>query len=225
MKGDSVGELLTRVLAIGLVAALVPVPILIVLVILAGPSGLSRAWWFVLGFAGSLLVAGAVGLFVASEAGVAFDSTVISAIGLILGVAFLFMAARFALQQRGHKGLAGANARTLSELSRGRVVALGVVAGALNPKTLPIFLTGVAAIAGDGQPALTRSLALALLTGTASVGVALPPMLLTVAPGTHTTRALERVRRRVEPHATVVAILLLALIGLAYLAFGVAGLR
>jgi threonine/homoserine/homoserine lactone efflux protein len=135
------------------------------------------------------------------------------------------MAARFALRQRGHTGLSGANALTLSGLSRGRVVTLGVVAGALNPKTLPIFLTGVAAIAGDGQPTLTRSLALVLLTGTASVGVALPPLLLTVAPGTRTTRALERVRRIVEPHATVVAILLLVLIGLAYLAFGVAGLR
>jgi hypothetical protein len=68
-----VGELFARVVAIGLVAALVPVPILIVLLILAGPRGLVRAWWFVLGFASSLLVASAAGLLVASQSGVGFD--------------------------------------------------------------------------------------------------------------------------------------------------------
>ena len=67
------GELVARVVAIGLVAALVPVPILIVLIILATPGGLGRAWWFVLGFAGSLLLAGAAALLIAGQSRLASD--------------------------------------------------------------------------------------------------------------------------------------------------------
>jgi threonine/homoserine/homoserine lactone efflux protein len=217
-------DLLARVVAIGLVAALVPVPILIVLVLLAAPGGLARAWWFVFGFAGSLLVAGAAALLVAHESGVSFDPRALSAVGLVIGVAFLLMAARLAMRQRSQSGVLEAKALTLGGLSSGRVAALGVVAGALNPKTLPIFLTGVAAIAVAGESAAGQSLALALLTGTASVGVAIPPLLLT-APGQRTAGALERVRRAAEPYAATVAIALLALVGLAYVVFGLAGLR
>lgn len=218
-------DLLARVLAIGVVAALVPIPILVVLVILAGPSGLRRAWSFVLGFAGSLLVAGAAALLIASESGAPFDPKVLSAIGLVIGVAFLLMAVRLAVSRRNGGGFAGASGLTLTDVSGGRAAALGVVAGALNPKTLPIFLTGVAAIAAGGASAVSRSLALVLLTAVASVGVAIPPLLLMAAPGERTGRALARVRQAGERHATVVALVLLVLVGLAYVAFGVAGLR
>ena len=219
------GELLARVVAIGLVTALVPVPIFIVLVILAGPSGLVRAWWFVLGFAGSLLLAGAAALLVAGETGTAVDLRALSAIGLVIGVAFLLMAARLALRQRQHLGVSGANELTVAGLTSRRIAALGVVAGALNPKTLPVFLTAVATIAIAGQSAPARGLALVLLTATASVGVVVPPLLVTVAPGQRTARVLERVQRAVQPHVEVIAITLLALIGLAYVVFGAAGLR
>jgi hypothetical protein len=218
-------DLLARVLAIGLVAALVPIPILIVLVILATPGGLSRAWWFVLGLAGSLLVAGAVALVVANGSRASFNPRALSVAGLAIGVAFLLMATRLAARQLRKTGSPVMNALTMRRLSVGRAAALGVVAGALNPKTLPIFLTGVAAIAVAGESAAGQSLALALLAGTASVGVAIPPLILTAAPGHQTATALERVRRLAEPHAAIVAIALLALVGLAYLIVGLAGLR
>ncbi len=148
------GELVARVVAIGLAAAIVPVPILIVLIILATPGGLGRAWWFVLGLVGSLLLAGATALLVAGQSRLALDRRVLSAIGLVIGIAFLLMAARLALRHRRHPDDPQANALTVSGLATGRIAALGVVAGALNPKTLPIFLTGVAAIAMDGQSRL-----------------------------------------------------------------------
>ena len=202
-------DLLARVLAIGVVAALVPIPILVVLVILAGPSGLSRAWSFVIGFAGSLLVAGTAALLVASESGTSFDPNPLSAIGLVIGAAFLLMAARLAVSRRNGGGLPGASGLTLTGFSGGRAAALGVVAGALNPKTLPIFLIGFAAIAVGGESIGSRSLALVLLTAVASVGVAMPPLLLMVAPGERTGRALARVRQAGERHATAVALVLL----------------
>lgn len=221
----AVVEFLAQVFAIGAVAALAPVPILIVLAVLAGSRGLSRAWRFCSGFTGSLLVAGVAALFVASTSGTVLDPKALGAVGLVIGIAFLLMAARLVLQRRRYAGFPGAITPTMSGLSRRRVVALGVVAGALNPKTLPIFLTGVSVIAADGSSALSRSLALVLLAGTASLGVALPPVLLTLAPGTRTTLALERMRRAVEPHAAAMATFLLALVGVAYLVVAVAGLR
>ena len=50
---------MAQILGTGVVAALVQMPILGVLVILAGPRCLVRAWWCVLGCAGSLIVVGA----------------------------------------------------------------------------------------------------------------------------------------------------------------------
>lgn len=218
------GDLLARVLAIGAVAALVPVPIVVELVILAGPRGLARSWCFVLGFSGSLLAAGAVALFVTDASSSAPDTRFMSAVGLILGIAFLAVGAQYALRLRRGELNGAANLR-LTGLTGARTAGLGVIAGALNPKTLPIFLTGVAVIALDATTGPTRSLALVLLTAVASVGVALPPLLLMLAPGEGTARALSRVRGAGERHAPVIATALLMLAGLAYAIVGVAGLR
>jgi hypothetical protein len=218
-------ELFSQVFAIGAVAALAPVPILIVLPLVAGSRGLDRSWWFVSGFTGSLFIAGIAALSLASRSGTAVAPKALSAIGLVIGFAFLVTAARLVLQQRRQGGVPEAFALVLGGLSRRRGTALGVVAGALNPKTLPIFLTGVAIIAADGSSARSRSLALAILAGTASLEVALPPVSLTLAPGMRTTLALERVRLAVEPHIATMATLILALVGLVYLVAAVSGLR
>jgi hypothetical protein len=76
-----------------------------------------------------------------------------SAVGLVIGVAFLVMAAGLALRQRRGHGVSRARVPMLSEFSGVRVTPLDVVASALNPKTLPISLTGVAAIFGDVESA------------------------------------------------------------------------
>lgn len=214
--------LLLQVLMIGLVAAVVPIPILVVLVILAGAGGLTQAWWFVVGFAGSLLAAGAVALVVADQAGASIAPAAMSAIGMTIGIGFLIMAILLVIRTRR---TAGSFEVTFNDLSRGRVVVLGVVAGAFNPKTLPIFLTGIAAIAVAGGSTPSRSLALILLTTAASVGVAAPPLLCTVAPGPGVELLLERTRRAIEPRATIIAIVLLLVIGLAYVVFAVAYFR
>jgi threonine/homoserine/homoserine lactone efflux protein len=219
-----VPDLLTRVLAIGAAAAIAPVPVLVVLVLLAAPGGLTQAWWFVLGFAGSLLVAGGAALFLASTSGLTVDHRVLSAVGLALGIVFLVMAARLALGRRrgamGHKPLTD-----LAGYSASRLVGLGVVAGALNPKTLPIFLTGVAAIAVAEESLAARSLALVLLTGAASLAVALPPVVLQTVPGERTAATLRRVRAGVECRAHLLVIVLLVVAGLAYLAVSFTALR
>jgi hypothetical protein len=59
-----------------------------------------------------------------------------------------------------------------------------------------------------------RALALVLLTGTASIGVVVPAVLLTVVPGQRSARVLERVQRVVEPHIAAAAIMLLVLVGM-----------
>ena len=59
----------------------------------------------------------------------------------------------------------------------------------------------------------------------ASVGVVVPPLLLAVAPGPRTARVIAGVQRAVAPHVAAAAIGLLALVGFAYVGFGVAGLR
>lgn len=219
------GELLLRVLAIGLVAAVVPVPILIALVLLTGPQGLRRAWWFVFGFAGSLAVVGAATLLITETTHASLDPRMLGVVGLVIGVVLLLLATRLALRRRSGHASIGSQAVTLGGLSHLRVATLGIVAGALNPKTLPIYLTGIAAIAVADAPVTVRSLALLLLTGVASAGVVLPPLLLTAAPGPRTARFMERVRRASEPHAESVAILLLALVGLAYVLFGAVAVR
>lgn len=211
--------------AIGAVAALAPVPVLIMLALVAGSQGLNRAWWFLAGFSGSLLLAGAAALVVANSARDVLHPKTLGIIGVVIGIAFLLMAARLAVQFRGQTSSPDVIAMMLGGSSSRRVAALGVVASALNPKTLPIFLTGVAVIAADGLSPWSSSVAMALLVGTASLGVALPPLVLTLAPGPRATQATDRVRRAVEPHAVAMAVTLLALVGLTYLVVAVATLR
>lgn len=219
------GELLAHVLAIGFAAALAPVPLLMVLVMLAGPQGLRRAWGFGFGFAASLLAAGAATLILTGEARTAFDRRALSLAGVAIGLAFLVMAARLARRWRSWGGIPTMNDRALLSFSDKSAAALGVVAGALNPKTLPIFLTGAVAIAAAEPPLPARAGALVLLTGIASMGVLLPPLVLVTAPGERTSQTLARVRESAERHAAVVAIALLAVTGVAYLVIGVTGLR
>jgi hypothetical protein len=63
------------------------------------------------------------------------------------------------------------------------------------------------------------------MTVAASVGVALPPLLLLAAPSERTTIALARIRQSGERNATTLAIVLLAIVGVVYIGFGLAGLR
>ena len=95
-----------------------------------------------------------------------------------------------------------------------RVTPLDGVASALNPKTLPISLTWGHRDLRRRKICPMRALALVLLTGTASIGVVVPAVLLTVVPGQRSARVLERVQRVVELHIAAAAIMLLVLVGM-----------
>lgn len=221
---DALASSVTSVLAVGAVAALAPIPILMILVLLAGTNGRTRAWWFLAGFSGSLLLAGAVTLLLIDRSGTVAQPRWLGVIGIVIGVAFLAMALRLVFQRRGTAGEHAVSALLDGRSSR-QLVALGAVAGAGNPKTLPMYLTGVAMIAANGAAGPSRFLELVLLSAMASVGVALPPLLLAALPGEQTRQVLDRVRRTLEPHARRLVILLLAIVGGVYLVVGLVSLR
>ncbi len=173
------GEVLGHLLPIALAIAAFPVPIIAVVLMLAGPRGSVNGPVFALGWLVGLALVGAVVILVAGERAhddAGAPSAGVSALWLVIGIALVVLGVR---QFRGRPtGDASADVPTWMRAVEGfrwpRALGAGLALSAANPKNLLLVIGGASIIAeGDLAGASGRPRP-GLFVLVASVGVLAP---------------------------------------------------
>jgi hypothetical protein len=173
--GEAIGQSLP--LAIG--AALSPIPIIAVVVLLTSSRARFLGPVFVLGWLLGLVVVGAIVLAVAGPSGAGSSgqrTRWVSWVMIVLGVLLLVAAVR---RLRGRTG-GGEEAPlpawmgALDRLKPTVVLGGGVVLGSVRPKNLLLAVAGAATIAQTGIAAGQQAIAYAVFAVIATIGVAVP---------------------------------------------------
>lgn len=221
--GTALGQLLPIAVAI----AAFPVPIIAVVLMLAGPRGAVNGPAFVLGWLLGLAVVGAAVLLVAGER--AHDdsgapSAAVSALWLAVGIVLIVLGVR---QFRGRpSGDAPAEVpgwmRTIEAFRWPRALGAGLALSAANPKNLLLVIGGASIIAEADLAPAQATLTLVLFVLLASAGV-LAPVVLRVALGDRSAPILEALRGRLVAHNAVIMAVLLLVIGALILGDAIAG--
>ncbi len=223
------GNAIGQVIAFGVGVALVPIPIVAVVLILGTPRARSNGPAFVAGWIAGLTVATAIVLLVAggadaSEQGRPADW--VNILKLVLGAVLLIVAVR---QWRG-RPLADEEAampgwvKAIDRFTAGRAAALGVALSALNPKNLLFVVAAATAIAQTGASAAGQAVAVAVFVLVGTIGVA-TPVVIYFAMGERSKGPLDELKRWMSHNnATIIAVLCLVigakLIGDAISGFG-----
>lgn len=220
---DPAGQVLVFALGVGLS----PIPIVAIVLVLAGPHPTPKALAFLAGWVAGLTALATLLLVLANAGGEAKDEPAdwVELAMLALGLLLLVLAVG---QWRGRPrgGEVPELPRWMASidgLTPARAAVTGAGLAALNPKNLVLALGAVAVIAqaevGDGEQG--AALALFLLVGT--VGVAAPIAVHTLM-HERATQMLDRLRVWMTRRNAVIMAVLLAVIGLKLVFDGVTGL-
>jgi threonine/homoserine/homoserine lactone efflux protein len=210
--GEAIGQ--TLPIAVGI--AISPLPIVAVVLMLAGPRGRVNGPAFVLAWIAGLAAVGVIVIAAMgdeAQAGADGPRGWVSWLELALGVVLLGVAAR---EWRGRpRGDAPAPLprwlRALDAAGPGRAAAAGVALSALNPKNLVLAVAGATAIAQAGVPAGQEVGALAVFVVIGAIGVA-APVVLDLLLADRSRRALDAMRDHLaRGNATIMAILALVI--------------
>jgi threonine/homoserine/homoserine lactone efflux protein len=221
------GEVLGHLLPIAVAIAAFPVPIIAVVLMLAGPRGAVNGPAFALGWVLGLAVVGAVVVLVAGER--AHDdsgapSGWVSALWLVIGIALVVLGVR---QFRG-RPTGGVPAempgwmRAIEGFRWPRAMGAGLALSAANPKNLLLVVGGASIIAEADLAGAQVALALALFVLVASAGV-LTPVALRLALGARAAPLLEALRGWLVANNAVIMAVLLIVIGALILGDAIAG--
>ncbi|MGZ8665900.1 MAG: GAP family protein [Solirubrobacterales bacterium] len=210
------GAAIGQVLAFAVGVALVPIPIVAVILILATPRGRSNGLAFVAGWIAGLTLATTILLLLAggtdaSEQGQ--PATWVNVLKLILGGALLIVAARQWRRRprAGEENELPGWARAIDRFTAGRATALGVGLSALNPKNLLFVAAAASAIAQVGAGPADQAVAVAVfvLVGTAGVGI---PVAVYLVLGERSRTFLDDLKRWMsQNNATIIAVLCVAI--------------
>lgn len=173
------GQAIGQVLSFGIGVALSPVPIIAVVLMLAGPKGRANGPAFLAGWVVGISVLGTIVLLVASSAGASkhgAPATWVSIVKIILGLLLVLLAVR---QWRGRPhGDASPELpkwmKTVDTFTPGRSVAMGVTLSSVNPKNLLLVVGAATAIAQTGASTGDQTVALIVFIVIATLGVGAP---------------------------------------------------
>lgn len=213
------GEALAEVLALAVVTALSPVPIVAVILILTSERARSNGVAFVAGWIVGTTVIGAAVLLLTDAKG---DQTGVG-LGVVLQLTLGALLILAALQQwltrprDGARPVAPVWMRAIDRLAPSRAGLLGVLLSAVYPKTVLLVASGAAAIAEASADAGTEAGLLAgfLLIGACGVAA---PVAIHLATGERSERALRRLRAWIGRNSGVALPVLFSLIGSALVA-------
>ena len=173
------GQAIGQVLSFGVGAALSPVPIIAVVLMLATPKGRVNGPAFLAGWVIGIAVLGTIVLLVASGASASNDgapATWVSIVKIVLGVLLLLLAIK---QWRGRpRGDAApelpAWMKTIDTFNTAKSAGMAVLLSAVNPKNLLLVVGAAAAIAQTGASTASQAVALAVFILIATLGVGAP---------------------------------------------------
>lgn len=212
MLNDAIGDLLPSALAV----ALSPIPIVAVVLVLAGSRARTAGPAFALGWVIGLL---AVSLIVVLVLGTGNDPDGDEATGVdwfkvTIGALFVLMAVR-QWRKRPKRGQEPESPRwmaTIGSASAGRAAALGVGLSAANPKNLALTLAATASVAEAGLNRADTSIAIAVFIALGSTTVAGSVLFYLLAPG-RAARPLAAVSEFMSDNNAVIMMVVLLLIG------------
>jgi threonine/homoserine/homoserine lactone efflux protein len=221
-------EAIGHILPLGLVIALSPVPIIAVVLMLAGDRARTTGPAYLIGFVAGLAVLGAVVLLVSSAIGPSEDSepsTWVSVLLIVLGVALVLLAVK---TWRG-RPRAGEDAAlpkwmaAIDGLHAPKALGFGALLAAANPKNLMVIVAAAAEIAGTGIDGGQKAIAYAVFILIATAGVT-APVAVHVALGERSREPLDAVKSWMAANNTVIMAVITLVIGVKILGDGLAGL-
>jgi threonine/homoserine/homoserine lactone efflux protein len=209
--GQAIGQLLP--IAIGI--ALSPLPVVAVILMLFTPQARTNGFAFLAGWAGGLLVVGAIVLWLVGATDAASDdggeSTLSGVVKLVLGALLLLLAIR-SWRSRPAEGDEPQLPRWMSALdtfTAGKSLGMGALLSSVNPKNLALLLAGVATISAADLSSGASVATLVVFVVIASLSIAIPVGTYVVL-GEHADAALAPAKDWLaRNNAAVMAIVLL----------------
>jgi threonine/homoserine/homoserine lactone efflux protein len=219
----AIGDLLPS--AVGV--ALSPVPIVAVILMLGTPRARTDGPAFAAGWILGLSVVSAIALFVSGgadepESGA---STATDVVQLVLGVAFLGLAAK---EWRG-RPRAGDTPEmpkwmaTIDQVEPGRAFVLGVLLSAVNPKNLALTLAAAASLGQAGLTVTDDVIAIIVFVLLASSSV-LGAVLLYFVGGERSDKPLASMKDFMIQHSVAIMLVILLVLGAKLVGAGLGGL-
>ena len=218
------GSVLAQALPISIGAALSVMPILVVILLLTGGRGAVNALLFTVGYAAALIGWGAVILAIGGGgSGGTEDSSVASAINLVLGLLFLVMALKKLSDHPDPDDPPPKWMEGLSSITAGKSFGFGFVFSALNIKNLAIYASALGVIALGGLTTAQTVIAWLLVIVVICSGLIIPVVAYAVM-GDRADALLNSMREWLERNQRVITIGVLLVFGTVFLAKGLVGL-
>lgn len=207
-------QAISAVLPFAVGVAIVPIPIIAVILMLFSQRARVNGPLFLLGWMAGLTVAFGI-VYALSDAGdVATDSTASDTVSwgkIALGVALLLLALR-SWQKRPAPGVTPAMPAWMAgmdAIAPGRALGLGVALSAANPKNLILVIGAATGVAQLGPTSAEAAVSLVVFVVVGSLSV-LGPVVYSVAGGEKAARSLEELRGWLAANnAAVMAVLFL----------------
>jgi threonine/homoserine/homoserine lactone efflux protein len=220
---DAIGSLLPAAVAV----ALSPVPIVAIVLVLAGSHARTAGPAFAVGWIAGLTAVSVVVVTIANGAGDpgSAEATGVSWLKLALGLAFWIMAARQWRERpkRGEEPEMPGWMASIEEVSTGRAAVLGVGLSAANPKNLALTMAASATIAKAGLGGSDTAIAIAVFVAIGSVTVVGAVLVSLVAPGP-AKHSLAAVREFMTDNNATIMMIIFVILGAKLLGDALPGL-
>ena len=211
------GQAIGQVLALGVGVAVVPGPIIAVVLMLLTPRARVTGPAFMVGWLVGLGIVGAAVLLIESPTDAASDNgpaTWVSVLKLLFGIALLLGAIS---QWRGRPRGDGEPATpkwmgAIEHFGPGKAAGAGAALGVLNPANLVLSVAAATTIAATEISGGQQAAAYAVFAVVGTAGVAIP-VVIYFAMGDRAEPILERLRGWLARHGAVIVAVMLLLIG------------
>jgi len=210
--------------AIGI--AISPIPIVLLILMLVSSRARTNGPMFAAGWLTGVIFVAAVAYALSDSADVATNPTAASGgrvIEVILGVLFLALAVR-QWHKRPRPGVESPQPKifdAVDTMAPTKVLGLGFVTAAANPKNLPLAISAGVSIAEAGATAYEGWTAVLLFSVTASATVMIP-VLAVLALGERTRPPLNELRLWLLANNSTIMMILFAILGASMLSSGLA---
>ena len=206
--------------------ALSPIPVVLLILMLVSAKARTSGPAFAIGWTAGAFVVATLAFALADGADVAADPGATdggNALQVLLGLVFLALAVR-QWRQRPRPGIDVAPPKIFSAIDTmgpAKVLGLGFVAAAANPKNLPLAISGGLAIAQAGTSTSEGLAAIVLFSITASATV-LVPVIAVLALGDRTTAPLTDLKTWLLANNATIMVVLFTVLGAKMLGTGLA---
>jgi Sap-like sulfolipid-1-addressing protein len=222
-----VRQAIGQVLPLAIAAAISPIPIIGIVLMLVTPRARTNSLAFIVGWIAGLAIVGAIGLTVAGAAGASDNgspSNGANTTQIILGALFLLLAAR-QWRKRPKPGEEETMPKWMSAVDHFtpvKAAGLGVVLSAVNPKNLLLTLAAATSIAATNISGADQVIAFVIYTLIATIGVA-APVVVYFTMGERAAPILDNLKTWLAHNNATIMAVIFAIIGAKVLGQGIAG--